>query len=140
MALIMSRTILVAFVGCLIAAAAAKADIQNPPLSHYTPVTKLGRGLGNIAFAVTELPDTMKRVQRTDGTKAAWSVGLVDGAWRTVKRVGYGAYEVATFPAPVYKGTYRQPYKRGELYPHAGLKEYAPELGFQGGASYSRLD
>lgn len=136
----MSKSILVALVGCLFAAVAAQADIQNPPLSQYTPVTKLGRGLGNIVFGITELPDTMKRVQRSDGTKAAWSVGLVDGAWRSVKRIGYGAFETVTFPAPIYKGTFRQPYKRGELYPHAGLKEYAPELGFQSGTTYSRLD
>lgn len=136
----MRKTVPVVIAGCLFAALAAQADIQNPPLSQYTPVTKLGRGIGNIAFGITEIPDTMKKVQRIDGTKAAWSSGLTEGAWRTVKRVGYGAFEVVTFPAPVYKGTYRQPYKRGELYPHAGLKEYPPELGFQSGASYTRLD
>ena len=134
-----TRFLAVAF-GAAILAGSAVADIQNPPRDQYTPVTKLGRGLGNVAFGVTEIPDTMKRVQRLEGTNAAWSVGLVDGTWRTIKRAGYGVFEVVTFPLPIHKGTYRQPYKRGELYPNSGLKEYAPELGFKTKTTYSRTN
>jgi hypothetical protein len=82
----------------------------------------------------------MKQEQKMDGTKAAWSTGLVGGTWKAVKRVGYGAWEVATFPIPTHKGTYRQPYKRAELAPNSGLTEYAPELGFKSGTNYTRGD
>lgn len=116
------------------------ADIQDPPMARQTAVRKLGRGLGNIMFGITEIPDTMKKEQRISGTKGAWSIGLTTGTWRFMQRVGYGAFEVVTFPAPVYKGTYRQPYKRGELYPGKGLTEFAPELGFKAGTTYSRKD
>lgn len=134
----MITRILAAAVGAALLAGSAMADIQNPPKDNYTPVTKLGRGLGNIVFGVTEIPDTMKRVQRLEGTNAAWSAGLANGTWRTIKRVGYGVVETVTFPVPTYKGGYRQPYKRGELYPNSGMKEYSPELGFQTETTYSR--
>jgi putative exosortase-associated protein (TIGR04073 family) len=132
------KTRFLAAAAAILMAVPAMADIQNPPLDSYTAVRKLGRGLGNIAFGVTEIPDSMLREQRIAGTKAAWSVGLTDGAWRTIKRVGYGAFETVTFTVPTFKGTYKQPYKRGELYPNSGMKEFAPELGFQTGTSYCR--
>ena len=40
----------------LLLAAMAQADIQQPPASEWGPTRKLGRGLGNIAFGLTELP------------------------------------------------------------------------------------
>lgn len=134
------KSILSSVLGFCLLAAPAMADIQNPPLDSYTPVTKLGRGIGNVVFGITELPDTMIREQRIHGTKAAWSVGLANGTWRTVKRVGYGVVETVTFPVPTFKGTYRQPYKRGEIYPTSGLKEFSPELGFKSGTTYSRTN
>ncbi len=133
----MTKTILTAALA-LGLSGLAFADIQNPPMDRQTPVTKLGRGLGNIAFGVTEIPSSIAREQRANGTNAAWSTGLANGAWRTVKRVGYGAFEVVTFPVPTYKGTYRQPYTRGELYPTSGLTEHSPEMGFRTGTTYSR--
>lgn len=134
----MMKRFFAASLGFALLAGTAMADIHNPPMDSYTPVRKLGRGVGNIVFGVTELPDTMMREQKAAGTKAAWSVGLADGTWRTIKRVGYGVVETVTFPVPTFKGTYRQPYKRGEIYPNSGLKEFAPELGFKTGTSYSR--
>ena len=40
-------------------ATAAFADIQAPPASDYGPTRKLGRGLGNIAYGITEIPFQM---------------------------------------------------------------------------------
>lgn len=134
----MIKRILASALGLSLLASMAMADIQNPPLDAYTPVRKLGRGLGNIVYGITELPETMEREQKISGTKGAWSAGLADGTWRTVKRVGFGVYETVLFPVPSFKGTYKQPYKRGELYPNSGMKEFAPEMGFKSGTTYSR--
>ena len=136
----MRSRFLVAVLGSVVFACPAFADIQNPPIDAYNPVRKLGRGVGNIVFGITEIPETMKREQNRSGTKGAWSAGLADGTWRFMKRVSYGVAETVTFPAPTFKGTYKQPYKRGELYPNSGLKEFSPELGFQTGTTYSRTD
>ena len=40
----------------------ASADIQQPPSSEWGPTRKLGRGLGNIAYGITELPTSMMSV------------------------------------------------------------------------------
>lgn len=116
----------------------ASADLQDPQLAKYGPTRKISRGIGNIVFGITELPTAVMDTQRIEGTKAAWSVGLGDGIVRTVKRVGWGAFEVVTFAWPTYKCGWRQPYKRKEIFPKTGLEEFPPELGFQAGTSYNR--
>lgn len=40
----------------LLTASFALADIQQPPSSEWGPTRKLGRGLGNICYGITELP------------------------------------------------------------------------------------
>jgi len=125
-----------AIIGALFGASAL-ADIQDPPLAQQDPLRKLGRGLGNIAFGVTELPYTMGRTHRAENANAAFSVGVVRGTWRTFQRVGYGVVEVVTFPFPTYHGTYRQPYMRQELNNYSGLQEFPPELGFHTSATYT---
>ena len=111
------------------------ADIQAPPGSTYTPTRKLGRALSNI-FLSMEVPEQIVRKTERYGSNAGWSYGLLDGYRRSLKRFGYGWYELVTFYCPTYKGTFKPPYERCgedhriEMNPHDGLSEFPPTLGF----------
>ena len=115
------------------------ADIQAPPASEYTATRKLGRAIGNILYAVEEIPVTMIRWNSAEGDYAGFSVGIVDGIARTFTRIGYGFYELVTFWAPTYKCTYRPPYQGScgrsglkEYNVWSGFSEFPEGLGFQG--------
>ena len=121
------------------------ADIQAPPASEYTATPKLGRAIGNILYAVEEIPVTMIRWNSAEGDYAGFSVGIVDGIARTFTRIGYGFYELVTFWAPTYKCTYRPPYQGScgrsglkEYNVWSGFSEFPEELGFQSKYNYSR--
>lgn len=116
----------------------AFADIQQPPASDYGPTRKLGRGLGNVAFGVSEIPDSIFGVNYSEGNSAAWSYGLVRGVGRTFARLGYGLYEMATFPVPTVKGSYRPPYKSIIPWINGGYEEFPPELGWETRFDYVR--
>ena len=64
-------------------------------------LTKLGRGIANIATCPLELIRTPTLVGRREGNVAALTVGLAQGAWRTVQRGAVGLFEVATFYAEI---------------------------------------
>lgn len=64
---------------------------------------KLGRGIANIATCPAELIRTPELVGRQDGYLAALSVGILQGAWRTILRGVTGVFEVATFYAEIPK-------------------------------------
>ena len=111
------------------------ADIQAPPGAQYNSSRKLGRAIANIFYGVTEIPEQFFRRGSKSGRKAGGSYGIVDGGQRTLKRMGYGFYELLTFYCPTYNGTFKPPYKkcgtdwRVEMNPHDGLSEFPPELG-----------
>ncbi len=113
------------------------ADIQAPPGSTYTSTRKLGRALSNILYGIVEIPEQMVRKTDQYGRKAGWSYGAVDGTSRSLRRLGYGFYELFTFTCPTYRGTFKPPYERCgednriEMNPHDGLSEFPPELGFE---------
>lgn len=138
----MRKLILIATLFAL--SGSAYADIQAPPGSHYTPTRKLGRALSNIIYGFVEIPDSFFRRGNGYGRKAAGSFGLVEGGHRTLKRFGYGVYELFTFYCPTYHGTFKPPYTqcgqdwRQEINPHSGLSEFPPELGFESYYSHSR--
>src|SRR4030095_14778673 len=90
---------------------AAVADIQDPPANDYGPTRKLGRGIANIAFGVTELSVRPNMINESEGNSAAWSYGIVQGVGRFFARLGYGVYETVTFPLPTTWASYRTPYK-----------------------------
>jgi len=121
-----------------IGASVAFADIQSPPGSDYGPTRKLGRGLANIAFNSTELIVSMTEVNYADGNAAMWSYGIVRGVGRSFARLGFGVYETALFPFPIYKGSYRPPYKSDIPWIHCGYSEFPPELGFETRYNYVR--
>jgi putative exosortase-associated protein (TIGR04073 family) len=126
----------------LLAAAAVTvtglADIQQPPASDYGPTRKLGRGLGNVLWGPTELFDSMAAVNYAEGNSAAWSYGIVRGVGRSFARLGYGIYEMVTFPFPTVKGSYRPPYRSDIPWINSGYQEFPPELGFETRYHYVR--
>jgi putative exosortase-associated protein (TIGR04073 family) len=118
----------------------AHADIQQPPCSEWGPTRKLGRGIGNIAFGITELPNSMMSVNYFDGNNAAFSYGIVRGVGRTFARLGYGLYDTFLFPFPTYKGTYAPPYKSNVQWIWSGYSEFPPEMLFESRYPYVRND
>ncbi len=126
-------------------AATSFADIQAPPASEYTATRKLGRAIGNILFAIEEIPLTIIRWNGREGNYAGATVGVVDGFARTFNRMGYGLYELVTFWAPTYKNTYRPPYQGScgrnglkEYNSWSGFSEFPEELGFQSKYGFTR--
>jgi putative exosortase-associated protein (TIGR04073 family) len=113
------------------------ADIHAPPGSEYTSTRKLGRAISNILYGIIEIPEQVVRKSESDGRKAGWSYGAVDGTSRAMRRIGYGFYELFTFTCPTYRGTFKPPYERCgqdnriEMNVHEGLSEFPPELGFE---------
>jgi len=114
------------------------ADIQAPPGSDFGPTRKLGRGVSNILFGPTELFDSMAAVNYSEGNSAAYGYGLVRGIGRSFARLGYGIYEVALFPFPTQKGTYKPPYKSDIPWINSGYSEFPPELGWESRYNYAR--
>lgn len=119
-------------------ASVALADIQQPPASDYGPTRKLGRGLGNVAFGSSEILDSMASVNYQNGNAAAWGYGFVRGIGRTFARLGYGVYEMLTFPFPTVRGGYYPPYRSDIPWINSGYQEFPPELGFETRYNYTR--
>ena len=117
---------------------AALADIHDPPMNDYGPTRKLGRGLANLSFGITEIPHSVAEMNEREGNAAAHTYGGVRGVGRFLARLGYGLYEVATFPFPTTRSSYRPPYKSNIPWIHGGYEEFPPELGFQSRFRYSR--
>jgi putative exosortase-associated protein (TIGR04073 family) len=115
-----------------------RADIQDPPGSDYGPARKLGRGISNFLFASTELPDTVCKVNRTEGNVAAVGYGLVRGLGRSTARHFTGLYEIFTFAAPTYHNSVRPILPNDIPWIHAGYAEFAPELGNESKHTYCR--
>jgi putative exosortase-associated protein (TIGR04073 family) len=116
----------------------AKADIHDPPANDFGPTRKLGRGLANLMFGITELSEQPNLMNEREGNNAAWSYGIVQGVGRFLARIHYGVYEVATFPFPSTRGSYRPPYKSNVPWIHGGLEEFPPELGNKSRYRYVR--
>ncbi len=118
----------------------AFADIQSPPGAEWNWSRKLARGLANLAYGPGEILSYHTRSLETEGNIAASAIGPVEGTKRALVRIGYGIFDVATFPVPCYKGTYRPPYYRKQrIDPWFGYDEFSPALGASGSATYSRI-
>ena len=68
------------------------------------PMTKLGRGLLDVATAVFELPKAIGEVSSEEGAVVGATKGLFDGIAKLVLRGVTGIYEVVTFPIAVPAG------------------------------------
>tara|TARA_B100000902_G_C26928680_1_gene725263 strand:+ start:309 stop:719 length:411 start_codon:yes stop_codon:yes gene_type:complete len=119
-------------------ASSAFADIQAPPDSHQTRVHKLGRGISNVLYGITELPMRVLQVNKEDGNNAAAGVGILEGAHRSATRVAYGVFEILTFSGKTYKNSFKASYQNIEYDPSNGYSEFSPEIGFQSKFNYGR--
>ena len=116
------------------------ADFQAPPGSKYTPIRKLSRALANLVYGANELPNQWEKSTIEGGNSEAASWGTLHAGEKIVARVGYGLYELITFPFPTYKGSYRQPYRtKDAMNPFRGYQEFPPEVGFTSGVVVTRI-
>jgi putative exosortase-associated protein (TIGR04073 family) len=133
----MKRHLLLLLFG-IVLAVNARADIQDLPGNDYGPTRKLARGISNFLFASTELPDTVCKVNRTEGNVAAAGYGVVRGLGRSTARHFTGLYEIFTFAAPAHHDSYRAVLRNDILWIHGGYSEFAPELGNESKYPYCR--
>lgn len=135
----MKNRLLLIAIALLTVSSAVNADIQSPPGHHFKWSRKLSRGVGNVLLGWLEYPSVWVRTNDQDGYVAASSDFLVEGTRRTLARAVYGIYEVATFPVPSWKCTYRPPYGIKEnVDSWWGYTEFPPQLGFRSEIPYSR--
>ena len=113
------------------------ADIQDPPANEYGPTRKLGRGLSNLLFGISEFPVQIARVNERDGNSAL-GYGLVRGVSRSYMRIHAGLFEIFSFPLPVNAGTYYPILPSHIRYIHGGFEEFPPELGNESKYPYVR--
>jgi putative exosortase-associated protein (TIGR04073 family) len=119
-------------------AATSFADIQDPPANDYGPTRKLGRGIANVAFGMSEFSVQIARVNEREGNAAALSYGVVRGLGRTYMRFHTGLWEMFSFPFPANHGTYF-PILPGHIHHiHGGYEEFPPELGNESKYPYVR--
>lgn len=107
-------------------------------MNDFGPTRKLGRGLANIAAGITEFPHSSTMINEREGNAAGWTYGTARGIGRVIARLGYGIYEVVTFPFPTTRSSYRPPYKSNIPWIHGGYEEFPPELGFESRYRYTR--
>ena len=108
-------------------------------MNDFGPTRKLGRALSNIAFGATEIFQNPSEINEREGSSAAASYGVVKGVGRFFARFGFGVYELATFPFPTTRSSYRPPYRRANIpWIHGGYEEFPPELGFETRYRYTR--
>ncbi len=71
----------------------------RPPTGFERALTKLGRGVSNIAFGWAEIPVTFDAKMK-QGKPLAYLLGVVPvlGGARAVMRTATGVFEVLTFP------------------------------------------
>jgi putative exosortase-associated protein (TIGR04073 family) len=123
----------------VVTASFVMADIQAPPGARWGWSRKLSRAVANLAYGVTEINETHNKIDYHDGSSAAFSSTVIQGTGRTVVRIGYGLFELVTFPFPTYHGTYKPPYyKKDYMHPVYGYSEFPPQIGIQSEAHYSR--
>ena len=67
----------------------------------WPPFVKLGRGISNVVSSPLELSKNIGDANKSDGTFAALTSGLLQGLADTVGRIVIGAYEIVTFPIPI---------------------------------------
>ena len=69
------------------------------------PERKLGRGISNTMEFVRlgEVRHSIEHAYLWEGSRKAYTTGLVRGINNTIKRTAVGLYEVVTFPIPSYE-------------------------------------
>jgi len=98
------RCWVVAFAALTLTLATPALAQEGSPSRADAVLRKLGRGLMNIGSCPAELIRVPMLVDRESGHLAAMSVGVLQGAWRTIVRGAAGVFEVATFYAEIPPG------------------------------------
>jgi putative exosortase-associated protein (TIGR04073 family) len=70
-------------------------------LDSSGPLTKLGRGIANVAFSPLELLKQPYDVNQNMGSIPALTYGVLRGVCFTVARIGVGVADIITFPMPL---------------------------------------
>ena len=83
--------------GARSAGASPLDETKNDSTYVAGALRKLGRGISNIVTSPIELPRKIERVGSQDGWVAGATIGVLQGAWRTLLRAGAGVYETLTF-------------------------------------------
>ncbi|MBI1290420.1 exosortase system-associated protein, TIGR04073 family [bacterium] len=69
--------------------------------------SKLGRGIGNLLFCWVEIPiEVNEEIQNTDPVTGT-VVGIGEGLFYTVQRLGLSVVDIITFPIDVYGNNYQ---------------------------------
>jgi len=97
----LGKMFLMGAVSTLMFASAVDADAMS---YEDNPARKLGRGVANTLLGVLEVPIKIADVNNEDGGIAAVTYGTFLGFAHFVARVGVGAFEIVTFPAPMPGG------------------------------------
>lgn len=135
----MKNRVTISLMLALLVSGIAMADIQSSNSMKWTWSRKLARAVANLAYGPTEILSTWVRSNRYDGSSTAATEGPIEGTKRSVVRIGYGVWELVTFPVHAYKGTYRPPYyAKSRIDPWAGYDEFPPQIGIQSQAGYCR--
>ena len=92
---LVSTAALVALVGAMVIPSSAQAQSAK---------AKFNRGFSNLVLGVLEIPGSIKEEAAASNPVQGLTVGLIKGAFRTVRREVVGAYEFLTFPAAVPAG------------------------------------
>jgi putative exosortase-associated protein (TIGR04073 family) len=79
------------------------AGTDDPPTGNNA-LRKLGRGLSNVIFGVTEVPNQISGTTAAKGGAAGATYGTGKGFLRWICREVVGVYEVVTFPLPMGNG------------------------------------
>jgi putative exosortase-associated protein (TIGR04073 family) len=135
----MKKRIVLTLTAILALGSIASADIQSPPGGQFNWSRKLSRALSNLAYAPFEIPNYAIRSLRTHGNVGSSAITPIEGLKRTGVRIGYGVFELVTFPGPTYKHTFRPPYPyKQNVDPWYGYSEFPPQFGVSAEATYCR--
>ncbi len=85
-----------------------------PPVWAQDPIHKMGRGVVNLITGWVEVPKQMHRGRTDENPFKGFGGGLVRGAGLGLLRMGYGLYEMVSFPFP-YPKDFASPYTEMEL-------------------------
>ena len=135
----MKKRFLLTLTALLTIGSMAMADIQSPPGGQFNWSRKLSRAIANLAYAPFEIPSYAMRSLRSEGNVGSNVIAPIEGLKRTAVRIGYGVFEVVTFPVPAYKAPSRPPYYRKQrIAPWFGYDEFPPQFGIAAQSTYSR--
>ena len=85
----------------LLLATVCSPSMAVEELDSSGPLTKLGRGIANVAFGPLELLKQPYDVNQNMGAIPALTYGVLRGVCFTIARVVVGVTDIITFPSPL---------------------------------------